>query len=150
MSDNSLIYGLIFGLILAPGFIALQLKIFSLLIKLLKLNLRFNKPITVLSLIIAELITAIFLIKPILFTPNFYSIVVIVLLSIKIYGLWKLKKWVIYVYLSLIILPLLNGGLFGPLGIKDIKLNIVTLISQSLILLVYYLYVYKPNKKSFK
>jgi len=150
MSDNSLIYGLIFGLILAPGFIALQLKIFSLLIKLLKLNLRFNKPITVLSLIIAELITAIFLIKPILFTPNFYSIVVIVLLSIKIYGLWKLKKWVIYVYLSLIILPLLNGGLFGPLGIKDIKLNIVTLISQSLILLVYYLYVYKPNKESFK
>jgi len=150
MSNNSLIYGLIFVLILAPGFIALQLKIFSLLIKLLKLNLRFNKPITVLSLIIAELITAIFLIKPILFTPNFYSIVVIVLLSIKIYGLWKLKKWVIYVYLSLIILPLLNGGLFGPLGIKDIKLNIVTLISESLILLVYYLYVYKPNKESFK
>src|SRR3989339_1582637 len=148
MSNNSLIYGLIFVLILAPGFIALQLKIFSLLIKLLKLNLRFNKPITVLSLIIAELITAIFLIKPILFTPNFYSIVVIVLLSIKIYGLWKLKKWVIYVYLSLIILPLLNGGLFGPLGIKDIKLNIVTLISESLILLVYYLYVYKPNKES--
>ena len=71
MSDNSLIYGLIFGLILAPGFIALQLKIFSLLIKLLKLNLRFNKPITVLSLIIAELITAIFLIKPFLFIPNF-------------------------------------------------------------------------------
>lgn len=150
MNDNTLIYGLLFGLLLAPGFIAIQLMLFSFLIKFLKLNIKFNKPITVLALIISEVIAFLQIIKPTLTTPSYYSAIVVVFLLTKIYGLWKLKKWIIYVYPFLIILPLFNGGLFGSLGINDLRLSIVTLISQCLVLLVYYLYVYKPNKKYFK
>jgi flagellar biosynthesis protein FliQ len=148
--NNSLVYGLIFGLLLAPGFIGLQLVFFSSLVRKLKLDVKFDKPVEVLSLIISEIITILFSLKSI-FTPSFYyPLIVVVLLSTMVYGLWKLKKWVVYVYLFFSIVTQLNYFLSGMIKINDLKLSIASLISQILTLLIYYFYVYKPNKKRFK
>lgn len=148
--NNSLVYGLIFGLLLAPGFIGLQLVFFSSLVRKLKLDVKFDKPVEVLSLMISEVITLLFSLKSI-FTPSFYyPLIVVVLLSTMVYGLWKLKKWVVYIYLFFSIVTQLNYFLSGMIRISDLKLSIASLISQILTLLVYYFYVYKPNKKRFK
>ncbi len=148
--NNTLTYGLIFGLLLAPGFIGLQLVFFSSLVRKLKLDVKFNKPVEVLSLMISEIITILFSLKSI-FTPSFYyPLIVVVLLSTMVYGLWRLKKWVVYVYLFFSIVTQLNYFLSGMIKINDLKLSIASLISQILTLLIYYFYVYKPNKKRFK
>jgi hypothetical protein len=146
MNNNSLIYGLIFGLILAPGFTALELKFFSFLVRIFKINLKLNRPVEVLSLIIIELIAFFSSIKPVLNVHSFYSVVIFLLLLTIIYGLWKLKKWTLYVYLISAVLAQFN---FITLGF-DLRLSLVSFLSQVLILLVYYIYVYTPNKKEFK
>lgn len=145
--NNSLSFSLFFGLVLAPAVIALQLKIFAYLVKLFKLHVKLDRPIEILSLIISELVAVIISLQSLLVNPSFYVILVSLAVSARIYGLWKMKKWVIYVFLASNFLPLINGGLFQ---INNIWLNLISVVSQALILLVYYLYVYKPNQNKFK
>lgn len=136
-----------YGLILAPVVIAIELKVLIFFIRTLKLNIKLNRPVEVISLIVSEFIAVISSLKIALTISSIYLLIIIFFLLIKIYGLWKLRKWVLYVYIILIILPLLNGDLFR---VNNLQLNIVTLVSRFFVLLVYYLYVYKPNKKEFK
>lgn len=145
MDNNALIIGLIFGLVLAPGFMAIELKFFSFLVKFFKLNVKLNKPAEVLSLITAIFISVLLSLKGFR-VPSYSSLMLIVFIPIIISGLWNLKKWVIYVFLIYSFLPYGNSGLFG---IIDLRLIIGGLLSQFLVLLVYYLYVYKPNKELF-
>ena len=145
--DNTLIYGLIFGLILAPGFIGIELKFLSFLVKLLKLNIKLNRPTEVLALLIIELISFFIGLKALLVIPSLYAVLVILFLFVKVFALWNMKKWVLYAYPLFILLPIINGGLFQ---INSIWLNIASAVSQVLVLLVYYLFVYQPNKQLFK
>jgi len=144
--NNSFIYGLIFGLILVPGFTGIELRFLSFLVKLFKLNFKFNKPVEVLALLISELITIFFTSKTLLTALSLYGVLIILFLFLKIFALWNTKKWALYIYLLFAILSVIKGGIFQ---INNIWLGLISIVSQALILLVYYLYVYEPNKKEF-
>jgi len=145
--DNTLIYGLIFGLILAPGFIGIELRFLSFLVRIFKLNIKLNRPIEVLALLIDELITIFISLKAFLLAPSPYAVLVVLFLSVIIFALWNMKKWVLYAYPLFILLPIINGGLFQ---INNIWLSIASAVGQVLVLLIYYLFVYQPNQKEFK
>lgn len=145
--NNALIYGLIFGLILAPGFIGIELRFFSFLVRLFRLNIKFNRPAEVLALLITELISFFIGLKALLVIPSLYAVLVILFLFVKVFALWNMKKWVLYAYPLFILLPIINGGLFQ---VNNIWLNIASVVSQVLVLLIYYLFVYQPNQKEFK
>lgn len=155
--NNTLIYGLIFGLILAPGFIGIELRFFSFLVRLFKLNLKLNRPTEVLALLISLLILLPSSINVVALTPSVYGLLIIISSCIIILGLWQMKKWVLYAFLAFSFLPLVGLIIGSPYeGISDlfhsnnIWLNVASAVSQVLILLIYYLFVYHPNKQLFK
>jgi len=145
--NNTIIYGLIFGLILAPGFIGIELRFFSFLVRLFKIHIKLNKPQEVLALLITELISFLIGFKALLVIPFLYAFLTTSFLFAKMYALWNMKKWVMYVYPLFILLPIINGGLFQ---VNNIWLNIASAVSQVLVLLICYLFVYHPNKQLFK
>lgn len=148
MDKNPLVYGLIFGLILTPLFAFIELKIFIFISKFLKLDIKLKKPAEVISLIIIEIIALILSLKS-LVTISTYSFIVIFFLLIKIFGLWNLKKWVLYVYVIFTLLTFSNIS-NGGLGTFELRVIFISLPIQIIVLLVYYFYVYKPNKTLFK
>jgi len=145
--DNTLVYGLIVALILAPGFIGIELRFFSFLVKLFKLNIKFNRPTEILALLIIEFISFLIGLKALFVIPSLYAFLATSFLFAKMYAVWNMKKWVMYVYPLFILLPIINGGLFQ---VNNIWLNIASAVSQVLVLLIYYLFVYHPNKQLFK
>lgn len=148
MDKNPLVYGLIFGLTLTPLFTFIELKMFTFISKFLKLDVKLKKPIEVISLIIIEIIALILSLKS-LVTLSAYSFIVIFILLIKIFGLWKLKKWVLYIYVISMLLTFSNIS-NGGLGTFELRVIAISLPIQLIVLLIYYLNVYKPNKKLFK
>lgn len=136
-----------FSLILVPAIAVIELKFFSFLIRVFRLDIRFNKPVEIIALVIVEIIAVISSLKLIFSFFSIYSSLIIIFWFIRLYGLLNLKKWVVYIYLSFLLFSFTNDGFFN---IKNISLNIITFMGQLFILLIYWLYVYKPNKKLFK
>jgi len=146
--NNNTIYGLMFGLIFSPVFIFFELKFFAFIIKLMKFDQKFNRPDKILALITIELLAFINIIRSVQSFSIYLFLITMVLLA-KVYGLWRLKKWVIYVYILFIFISLINEGFSGFMGIKDTKLFITSFVVQIFIALLYYFHVYYPNKYKF-
>jgi hypothetical protein len=133
-------------MILAPSIAGIELRVLFFVSRLLKLNIKFNKPIEVIALTIAEIIALGLTLWSIFNSFSFFMITAIILLLIKIFGLWNLKKWIIYIYIFGSLMPLFTENLRG-LGLLPV---LFSLIGNLLVLLVYYIYVYQPNKEAFK
>lgn len=132
----------------AISIIALEFFIIKFIVSFLKLDKRYNKPKQIISLVFIEIIAVLTSTGLLNKTPMIFVYMCLFLL-VKVVGLWKMKKWVLYVYLFsnmfswyLSITTLTKG--------KDIATLITTgVIGSILILLFYYLQVYLPNKKDF-
>jgi uncharacterized membrane protein (DUF2068 family) len=132
----------------AISIIALEFFIIKFIVSLLKLDQKYSKPKQVLALIVIETIAVLTSTNLLNKTPMIFAYMCLFLL-VKVVGLWKMKKWVLYVYLFanmfswyLSVTTLTKG--------KDITTLIATgILGSVLILLFYYLQVYLPNKKEF-
>ena len=143
--NNTLMYSLI-GMILAPSVAGIELRILFFVSRLLKLNVKFNKPIEIIALTIAEIVALELTLLNIFNSLTLFLFITTVLLLIKIFGLWNLKKWVIYIYIFGSLVPFFTENL-RSLGLLSV---LIGLVGNFLVLLVYYIYVYQPNKESFK
>ncbi len=142
---NTLSFGLIFGLLLTPIYILLQLKFFSFLIRLLKLDSKFEKPTIILALIIIEFLNIPYFFKN---TNILFSIIALIIILLKIYGLFNLKKWVVYVYVIIAIISEFNLYI-SIKEFQNLSVFFTSLFSQLFTLGIYYFYVYNPNKERF-
>lgn len=141
---NMLSFGLISGLLLEPVYILFQLKFFSFLIRFLKLDSKFEKPTIILALIIIEFLNIPYFFKN---TNILLSIITLIIILLKIYGLFNLKKWIVYVYIFIAIISEFNLLLIKEF--QNLLVFFASLFSQLLVLGIYYFYVYYPNKERF-